>query len=70
MAAVGGDDDLDVVAGEELEVVDGEDVRRVAHRDDERRAGAAHGDDLVLRSADLLADQLGDLVVDLELGRG
>ena len=59
MAGLGRDDRLDVVAGEELEVVDGVDVRRVGHRDDQRRAGAVDRDDLVLLG-DLLRDELED----------
>ena len=66
MAISRGDHGLDVVAGEELDVVDREDVRRVAHRDDERGAGAVDRDDVVLL-ADLLRDELDDLRVDLEV---
>ena len=60
-----GDDDLDVVAGEELDVVDGVDVRRVAHRHDQRGAGAVHRDALVLLRH-FLGDELHHLGVDVE----
>jgi hypothetical protein len=66
---VGGDHRIDVVLGEELELVDRVDVRRVGHRDDQRRALAPHRDDLVLL-ADVLGDELEDVGIDLELGRG
>ena len=39
--AGGGDRDLDVVAGEELDLVDGDQVRRVGHRQRQRRAAQA-----------------------------
>ena len=60
-----GDDDLDVVAGEELDVVDGVDVRGVAHRQYQRGAGAIHRDALVLLG-DFLGDELHHLAVDVE----
>src|SRR5439155_7120987 len=60
-----GDDDLDVVAGEELDVVDGVDVRRVAHRQDQRGAGAVHRNALVLLRH-VLGHQPDDLGVDVE----
>ncbi len=62
-----GDDGFDVVPGEEFDVVDGVEVRGIGHRDDERRPGATDGDDLVA-IADILGDQLEDLLVDLVLG--
>ncbi len=63
---LGGDHRLDVVAGVELDVVDGEDVRRIAHGDDERAAGAVHRHHLVLLG-DGLGDELDDLGVDVEV---
>jgi hypothetical protein len=66
LGAVGRDDDLDVVAGEELDVVDREDVRRVGRREDQRRARAVHRDHRVLLR-DLFGDQLDHRGVDVEL---
>jgi hypothetical protein len=63
---VGGDDDLDVVAGEELDVVDGDDVRGIRGGQDQSRPGAVHREDRVL-DRDLFGDQLDDRRVDLEL---
>ena len=62
----GGDDRLDVEAGQKLDVVDGVQVRRIGHRHDERRARARDGDDLVL-VADVLRNELQDLLIDLVL---
>jgi len=62
---LGGDDDFDVVAGEELDVVDGVDVRRVAHRQDEGGAGAVHRNALVLLGH-VLRHELHHLGVDVE----
>ena len=61
------DDDLDVVAGEELDVVDREDVRGVGGGEDQRGAGAVDRNHGVLERH-LLRDQLDDVAVDLELG--
>ena len=61
-----GDDRLDVVAGHELQVVHREDVRRVGHRDGERRAGLVDREDVVL-ARDLGGDELQDVRVDLEV---
>jgi hypothetical protein len=60
-----GDDDLDVVAGEKLDVVDGVDVRRVAHGEDERGAGAVDRNALVLLGH-FLGHELHHLHVDVE----
>src|SRR6185437_14395799 len=60
------DDRLDVVARHELDVAHGEHVRRVRHRDRQRRAGAAERDDLVLLRR-LVGNQLDDVGIDLEL---
>ena len=60
-----GDDDLDVVAGEELDVVDGVDVGGVAHRQDQRGAGAVDRNALVLLG-DFLGDEFHHLAVDVE----
>jgi hypothetical protein len=60
-------DRLDVVARHELDVVHGEHVRRVGHRDRQRRARAAERDDLVLLGG-LGRDEPDDGRVDLELG--
>ena len=60
------DDRLDVVLGEELELVDRVDVRRIGHRDDQRRAVAADRDDLMLL-ADLARHELEHARVDLDL---
>src|SRR4029453_1623521 len=62
----GGDDRLHVVAGYELDVVHREDVGRIRHRDGERRAGAAQGNDLILLRR-VGRDQLDDAGVDFEL---
>ena len=67
-----GDDRLDVVAGQELDVVDGVQVRRVGHRDDQRRARARDRNDPVL-VADLAGDELDHFRIDLvlvEIDRG
>ena len=53
------DDRLHVVAGHELDVVHREDVRRIRHRDRQRRARPAQRDDLVLLRR-LGRDQLDD----------
>jgi hypothetical protein len=60
------DDRLDVVLGEELELVDRVDVRRVGHRDDQRRARPPHRDHLVLL-AGLARHQLEHRLLDLDL---
>ena len=39
-----GDDDFNVIAGEEFEIVESEHVRRVAHGDDELHAASVDGD--------------------------
>ena len=57
---------VDVVAGEELDVVDGEDVGRVAHGDDQRRAGAVDRHHQVLLGGGL-GHQLEHLRIDLEV---
>src|SRR4051812_19875303 len=62
---LGGDNDFDVVAGEELDVVDGVDVRRVAHRQDEGVARAVHRNALVLLGH-VPGDELHHLRVDVE----
>ncbi len=62
-----GDDDLDVVPGEELDVVDREDVRRIGGGEDQRGAGAVHRNHGVL-DRHLFRDQLDDVAIDLELG--
>ena len=62
----GGDDRLDVVAGQELDVVEREDVRGVRGRDDQRRAGAIDGHDAVL-GRDVLGNQLDHGGLDFEL---
>ncbi len=62
----GGDDRLDVEAGQKLDVVDGVEVRRIGHRHDERRSGARDRDDLVL-VADVLRDELQNVLIDLVL---
>src|ERR1700730_7436753 len=63
---LGGDHHLDVVAGEELDVVDGVDVGGVAHRQDQRGAGAVDRDALVLLGH-VLRNELDHLEVDVEL---
>ncbi len=63
---LGSDDRLDVVAGHELQVVHREDVRRVGHRDGERRARLVDRQDVVL-ARDVRRDQLQDVRVDLEV---
>src|SRR5581483_5427075 len=65
-AELGGDDRLDVVARHELDVVHGEHVRRIRHRDRDRRAGLVDGKDVVL-PRDVTGDQLDDAGVDLEV---
>ncbi len=61
-----GHDRFDVVPRHELDVVHGEDVRRVRHRDRQRRAGAAQRDDLILvRRLD--RNQLDDPGIEVEL---
>ncbi len=64
--ALAADDRLDVEPGEELDVVGRVQVRRIRHRHDERGSRARHRDDLVLL-ADLAADQLDDVRLDLVL---
>ncbi len=63
---LGGDDGLDVVAREELDVVEGKNVRRVGGREDERRAGPVHGDDVVF-GGDVFRDQGEDFGLDREV---
>ena len=62
------DDRLDVVAGHELDVVHREDVRRVRHRDRQRRAGAAERDDLIFLRG-FGGNQLDDSRIDFKLGQ-
>jgi hypothetical protein len=64
-----GDDRLDVVARHELDVVHGEHVRRVRHRDGQRRARPRERDDLVLLRG-LSRNELDHCRVDVELPEG
>ena len=57
---------FDVVARHELDVVHGEHVRRVGHRDGERRARPVDGEDLVLLGR-VGRNELDDVRIDLEL---
>jgi hypothetical protein len=62
----GGDHRFDRVSGHELDVVHREHVGRIGHRDRERAAGAAEGDDLILARG-VGGNELDDGRVDLEL---
>ena len=59
-------DRFDVVARHELDVVHGEHVGRIGHRDGQRRARSAEGDELILLRG-VGGNQLDDRGIDLEL---
>ena len=67
-ADLGGDDNFDVVAGDELEVVDGEDVGRIGDGDDQRRTGPVDRNDPMALDH-LLGHEGDDVAIDVEFGQ-